>query len=54
MSDIKTYIEEEEIKFIMGTRSLDTFDAFIDQIESMNIGRAVELYQEALNRYYER
>ncbi|MGI5900427.1 MAG: extracellular solute-binding protein [Christensenellales bacterium] len=54
MSDIKTYIAEEEIKFIMGTRSLDTFDDFIAQIKSMNIDRAIELYQAALNKYYER
>ena len=54
MNDIKTYIKEEQVKFIMGTRSIDTFDAFIDQIKSMKIDRAIEIKQGALDRFFER
>ncbi len=51
MNDIKTYIKEEQVKFIMGTRSMDTFDDFINQIKSMKIDRAIEIKQGALDRF---
>ena len=54
MADINTYIKEEQTKFVTGARSLDTFDDFIATIKSMNIDRAIEIKQNALNRYYER
>lgn len=54
MNDIKTYIKEEQVKFIMGKRSIDTFDQFIDQIKNMKIDRAIEIKQNALNRFFDR
>ncbi len=54
MNDIKTYIKEEQVKFIMGTRSMDTFDDFINQIKSMKIDRAIEIKQGALDRFFNR
>ena len=54
MNDIKTYIKEEQVKFIMGTRSMDTFDDFINQIKSMKIDRAIEIKQGALDRFFDR
>jgi len=51
MADIKTYIAEEQFKFISGSKSFDEFDAFIDQIKSMDIDRAIEIKQGALDRF---
>ena len=51
MNDIETYIKEEQVKFITGTKSFDEFDAFIEQINKMNIARAIEIKQNALDRY---
>ena len=42
------------VSFIMGTTSLDTFDAFTAQLEKMNIARVVEIQQDAYNRYMAR
>lgn len=51
MGDINTLISENVVKFITGSRPISEFDAFIDQIISLNIARAVEIQQDALDRY---
>ena len=53
-ADIQTYVQEMTVSFIMGTTSLDTFDAFTAQLEKMNIARVVEIQQDAYNRYMAR
>jgi hypothetical protein len=35
----------------MNERSLDTYPEFVQQIKSMNIDRAIEIKQAALDRY---
>ena len=37
MSEINTYVREMFLKFCNGSESLDKFDAFVEQIEKMNI-----------------
>lgn len=54
MSEINTYVSEMFLKFVMGQESLDKFDAFVEQIEKMNIKEAIEIRQAALDRYYKR
>ena len=51
MSDINTYIQEMNIKFIMGVESLDKFDAYVNQLKSMGIEDAVKIQQNALDSY---
>lgn len=51
MNDIETYRSEMVINFILGLEPLDNYDTFVDTIRSMNIDRAIEIYQAALNRY---
>ena len=41
-------------KFIMGAESFENYDAFIEQIEKLNIDRAVEIQQAAYDRYIKR
>ena len=35
----------------MGTESMDTYDAFVAQIEKMGIQKVIDVYQAALTRY---
>lgn len=50
-SDIDTYLDESVSKFIVGDKSLDEFDAFVQQLEDMGIGDCIEIYQTAYDRY---
>jgi putative aldouronate transport system substrate-binding protein len=54
MSDIETYRKEMVLKFILGTEPLSNYDSFVNQIKSMNIDRAIELQQAALDRFNQR
>jgi putative aldouronate transport system substrate-binding protein len=54
MATVDSYREEMAVKFIMGQESLDHFDKFVAEMEKMNIKRAIELKQAALDRYNKR
>jgi putative aldouronate transport system substrate-binding protein len=54
MTDINTLRDEMTLKFILGQEPLDKFDSFVETIKGMNIDRAVEIYQAALDRYNKR
>lgn len=54
INDINTLISENVVSFITGQRPMSEYDSFIDQIKSMNIDRAVEIQQAALDRYNNR
>lgn len=51
MGDVGTYVDEMVLKFIIGVEPLDKYDQFLSQINGMNIARAIELQQAALDRY---
>jgi putative aldouronate transport system substrate-binding protein len=51
MTDVNTFVEQTCMEFMMGTRSFDTFDQFIEDIRGMNVQEAVDAYQSALDRY---
>ena len=50
-TDIETYVQECNVKFIMGQMSLDDYDAYRDTLRSMGIERCIELRQAALDRF---
>ena len=54
MNEINTYRDEMTLKFILGTESIDNFDAYVKTIENMNIARAIEIQNGALERFYNR
>lgn len=55
IGDIQTYVEENTIKFITGALDIDSeWDGYVNTIKGMNIDRAIELQQAALDRYYAR
>ena len=54
MNDVETHVDEMVARFILGAEPLANFDSFINTIRSMDIDRAIELQQAALDRYYAR
>lgn len=50
-ADIETYVQESNVKFIMGQMSLDDYDTYRDTLTTMGIEECIELQQAALDRY---
>ena len=48
-SNILTYATENIAKFITGARSLDEFDDYVADIESMGIDKCVACWQSAVD-----
>lgn len=53
-TDILTYVQENNVKFITGSVSLDTYDSYRDTLRQMGIEEAISLKQAALDRYNQR
>ena len=51
MNNINTYVDEMESKFITGVTSLDEYDEYVAQLEKFGIERAIEIKQQAYDRY---
>ncbi|MBO7357653.1 MAG: extracellular solute-binding protein [Lachnospiraceae bacterium] len=51
MSAIKIYVDEELLKFIIGSRPIDDFDGFVARIQEMGIDDAIALENQAYARY---
>lgn len=54
MNEITTYRDEMSVKFILGAESLDGYSNYAKTLESMNLGRAIELKQAAYDRFINR
>ncbi|MDD4744157.1 MAG: extracellular solute-binding protein [Clostridiaceae bacterium] len=50
VADLKTNFSENLTAFIMGTRSLDTWDAYIADLQKMNLDKVLEVYQAVSDR----
>lgn len=50
-TDIETYVQECNVKFITGSMSLDTYDSYRDTLREMGIEEAIGYRQAALDRY---
>lgn len=52
MTDINAYSDEYSLTAIMGTVDIDsTFDQYLEEMKNMNMDRAIEIQQAALERY---
>ncbi len=51
MTDVLTYVQEMQVKYILGIESFGGYDAFIQKIRDMGIDQAIDAYQAALERY---
>ncbi|RCX18620.1 putative aldouronate transport system substrate-binding protein [Fontibacillus phaseoli] len=51
MNPIKTFVTEEQAKFVAGKNSFDNWQAFIDKVKKMgNIDEALKIYNDAAQR----
>ena len=53
-TDIDTFVAENVVKFITGQKSMDEYDAFIEQLCTMDLEEMIAYQQAALDRYNER
>ncbi len=51
MAQINTYAKEMMYKFITGAESLDNYDAYLAELKNLNIDRAIEITQDAVDRF---
>lgn len=51
LSDLNTYVEQMEAKFVTGQEPLSNWDAYVAQLKKMGSDRIVEIYQEAYDQW---
>lgn len=51
-SSLNTYMQEQLTAFVVGQRTMDQWDAFLDELRDMNLDRLTELQQQAFDRKY--
>ena len=49
-ADLKTYFDENLSAFIMGTRSLDEWDSYVDAVKAMGVDELLAVYQASADR----
>jgi putative aldouronate transport system substrate-binding protein len=54
MTDIRTYADEMQIKFVMGTEPITKFDEYVAQINRLGLDKTLAIWQAALERYNKR
>lgn len=54
MTDVRTYVDEMYLKFIMGVESLDKFDDYVKKVKSFKIDDVTKNYQTAMERLSKR
>ncbi len=54
MSDIRNYCNENTVKFILGSESIDNLDSFYETLKGMGIEEAIEIQQAAYDRFKKR
>jgi putative aldouronate transport system substrate-binding protein len=55
MADVETFVREWTLQFLLGRRDINAeFDAFTRTLRQMRIERAIEIQQNALNRWLRR
>lgn len=50
-TSIQTLVQENTVKLIMGTMSMDQYDSFVENLHTFGIDRCIELKQAAFDRY---
>lgn len=53
-TDIKTYVDEMTIKFVMGVEPLSNYDKFVEQIKKLNVDKAIQIKQAEVERFSKR
>lgn len=50
-TDLETYVEQMEARFITGVEPLENWDTFVETMESMGVQTLVDVYQQAFDRW---
>ncbi len=53
-SDIRTHVQQSILEFITGSKSMEEYDSFVGEIQSMGIDECTQILQDALDRYNQR
>lgn len=53
-NSVNTYIGEKITKLILGTEPISNYDSMIAELKNRGIDRAIEINQNAYNRYLEK
>lgn len=51
LSDLNTYVEQMEAKFVTGQEPLSNWDSYVAQLKKMGSDRIVEIYQQAYDQW---
>ncbi|MBP5332174.1 MAG: extracellular solute-binding protein [Lachnospiraceae bacterium] len=51
-SDVTKTINEATTQFIMGTKSFDEWDSYVDSVKNMGVDQMLKIYQAAVDRYH--
>jgi putative aldouronate transport system substrate-binding protein len=51
MQEVNKVVDEMSLKIIFGIEPVEAFDTYVEQIKSLQIDRAIEIQQQALERY---
>ena len=51
MSDIQTYVQENIVAFIVGTKPISEWDSYVETMRSIKLDRATQIVQAAYDRY---
>lgn len=54
MTEINTFVSEQQLKFILGIIPISEFDNFVAQVKKMGIDEVVQIQQAGLDRYINR
>ena len=55
MNNIKTYVDEKTVRYIMGLEDLSNFEStYMNDLKNFGLDRLLELYQTAYDRYMKR
>lgn len=50
---LRDHVDQETLKFILGQRSFDEWDAFVDELRGRNMDQYIEMVNDAYARYQE-
>lgn len=51
LSEINTYVDEMETKFVMGRIQFDEYDSYIETLYSIGVAEAIEIQQRTYDNY---
>lgn len=55
VAEVTTYMEENSVKFITGVLDIETgWDTYVEELKNLGVERAIEITQDALDRFNER